>query len=35
MNPFDPNDKLGQFVDKYPLAIIGIMFFLAMMMDSL
>jgi hypothetical protein len=35
MNPFDPNDKLAQFVNKYPLAIIGIMFFLAMMMDSL
>lgn len=35
MNPFDPNDKLGVFVNKYPLVIIGIMFFVAMMMDSI
>lgn len=35
MNLFDPNDKLGQFVNKYPLVIIGIMFFIAMTVDSI
>lgn len=35
MNPFNPNDKLGQLVNKYPLAVIAMILFLAMMMDSL
>ena len=35
MNPFDPNDQLGKIVNEYPLIFICLIFFGAMILDSL